>query len=45
MQRITELYNKLQAKTIQGGRLQPSFGRMPNMRFIFDNGNDKFKTL
>ena len=45
MQRITELYNKLQAKTIQGGRLQPSFGRMPNMRFIFDNGNDKFNTL
>ena len=45
MQPITELYNKLQAKTIQGGRLQPSFGFMPNMRFIFDNGNDKFNTL
>ncbi len=45
MQSITELYNKLLAKTIQGGRLQPSFGRMPNMRFIFDNGNDKFNTL
>ena len=42
---ITELYNKLEAKTIQGGRLQPSFGFMPNMRFIFDNGNDKFNTL
>lgn len=41
---ITELYNKLKAKTIQGGSLEPSLG-MPNMRFKFDNGNDKFNTL
>ena len=45
---ITEIYNKLQDKTknIQGGRLQPPLCRLlPNMRFIFDNGNDKFNTL
>ena len=44
MQSITELYNKLQAKTIQGGSLEPPLS-MPNMRFKFDNGNDKFNTL
>ena len=44
MQRITELYNQLKAKNIQGGSLEPSLG-MPNMRFKFDNGNDKFNTL
>ena len=41
---INELYKKLLAKNIQGGRLEPPMS-MPNMRFKFDNGNDKFNTL
>jgi len=41
---ITELYNKLLAKTIRGGSLEPP-SDMPNIRFKFDNGIDKFNTL
>ena len=41
---INELYNKLLAKNIQGGSIEPPLN-MPNMRFKFDNGNDKFNTL
>jgi len=46
MQSINQLYEYLKSTNLEtlGGRLDPSRG-MPNMRFIFNNGNDKFDTL
>ena len=46
MQSINQLYEYLKSTGLEtlGGRLYPSRG-MPNMRFIFNNGNDKFDTL
>ena len=46
MQSINQLYEYLKSTNLEtlGGRLDPSYG-LPNMRFIFNNGNDKFDTL
>lgn len=46
MQSINQLYEYLKTTDVEklGGRLDPSRG-MPNMRYIFNNGNGKFDTL
>ena len=46
LQSINQLYETLKKSGVEklGGRLDPSSG-MPSIRYIFNNGNEKFNTL
>ena len=46
LQSINQLYEALKKSGVEklGGRLDPSSG-MPSIRYIFNNGNEKFNTL
>ena len=46
LQSINQLYETLKKSGVEklGGRIDPSRG-MPSIRYIFNNGNEKFDTL